>query len=220
MLIFLSKYKLQITIVFSIILALIFSWFIIYPQTQNITKTLKEITKQKTEIQELNNKKESIEKFKKDGVSLIEKVNNEIGSSLAERDILDLVIKLEEIAKKSNLTAQLQVQEKKQEPLRSEHANETEKTPAQEIQTQKENLNPLAGIPSLSASIYLDGEFKNILRYLIYLENLSYEIGITSLTINSKAGAPISPPLPQLPEGTSKEKAVNATLEINIFLED
>ncbi|MEW6408123.1 MAG: hypothetical protein AB1465_05535 [Patescibacteria group bacterium] len=212
-----QKYKLQLTIIISSALILLFTVFIIYPQIQDINKALKEINNQKVKIEELNNKKENIEKFKNDGAALIEKINKEIGFSLASSDILDLVIKLEEIAKKSNLSAQLQIQEKQKPEIKAPSQDETE-----EIQkTEKpKTQSPLANIPSLPASVYLEGEFKNILRYLVYLENLSYEIQATSLTINSQTTLPTTPTLPQQPKETTKEKKVNATLGINIFLKD
>lgn len=212
-----QKYKPQLIITIGFALILLFAIFIIYPQIQDINKALKEINNQKVKIEELNNKKENIEKFKSEGTTLIEKINKEINFSLASSDILDLVIKLEEIAKKSNLLAQLQIQEKQKSETKAPSQDETE-----EIQkTEKPKIQgPLTNIPSLPATIYLEGEFKNILRYLVYLENLSYEIQVTSLTINSQTALPTTPTLPQQPKETTKEKKANATLSINIFLKD
>lgn len=215
-----KKYQLQLIILFGFIIVVCFIIFIIYPLVENTKKFSEQIKDQQAKIEETNQKKEGLEKFKKDKTNL-EKISKELSSSLTSRDVLDLVMKLEEIAKKTNLTQQLQIQEKKSsESIRGEQKTEIgeETLPLKTSQPQKSE-DPLGSLPSLSMSIFLNGQYKNVLNYLMRLENLTYETEIDSLTISSQTVI-ATPSLPSPPKETPQEKNVSVTLETRIFLKD
>lgn len=222
-----SKYKFQIFILLGLVLAVALAFFGIWPEIKETNLSLKTIQEQKIKIEEANNKKENLEKIKKDG-GITKEINSKLENSLTSKDILNFVVKIEDTAKKTNVQQQLQIKEEKQTPVKTE--TPTEETGNEKIESQEtgeeialtkptEVKNPLNAVSHLLMSIYLTGEFKNLLSYLIYFENISYQTDIDTLTINLQgAGIETLPGnLPTPSEKITDGKEITATLETKIF---
>lgn len=216
---FYKKYQFQIIILTGFILAIVFVVFAIFSKIQNIQKTSQTIKEERNKIEEYAAKKESLGKFKKDKKEIL-KINEEVSKTLASKEMLDLVIKLEEIAKKTNITLQLQIQEKQKETPQQVQDTKKEETleGGKEQQPLKKAVDELSNIPYLTASIYLDGKFKDLLSYLIYLENISYEIDINSITLSStkEISSGIVPPSPK----KTSEEGINVQITAKLFIKD
>lgn len=220
---FYSRYKLQIFMFLGSALAAVLVIFGIWPAIQTINSNLKAIQEQKIKIEEANNKKENLEKIKKDS-GITQKINAKLADSLASKDILNFVIKIEETAKKTDMGQQLQIQEEKQAPAPTETSIETDtesKETGEETTLTKPKItkSPLDSVPHILMSIYLSGEFKNLVAYLIYLENISYQTDIDTLIINLQGASIETLPgnLPTPSEKVSDENKITATLETKIF---
>lgn len=189
--------------------------FFFWLQIIKILEVRKNISAEETKIAEYSMRKELIESFKKEPAKLEEfsKKTEEILPS--GQNVLNVVINLEEIAKKTNLSQQLQVTEKTIAPKTEDLSENSQKQKNQSSQS----LVPKISSGSANISIILSGNFKDFIAYLIYLEKNIKPIALENATINLQ-GVATAAGVPSQPNQKTETKAgsVNAVLDAKLSI--
>lgn len=185
----------------AIIILLAFVIFIFKFQIPNILSLKNQISEKSKQLENYKLKQEDLEKFKK-GSEKNKEIKKTLDQSLVDRGrVLDFIIKLEEIAKKTNNEQTIQIVEDKKEVKRKK-------------ETKKQITDPLEKIDKLEAQIFLNGKFRNLISYLYYLEALSYYTDIYSLEIK---GTEEKTPKTPFEEATIEEGKIRTKLDLKIF---
>jgi len=151
------KNKINLSLIFFLILAIFLIAFLIYPLLEDIKNNSKEIISQKKEIKVLENKIRDTEEFRKNYAEIkpnLEKIETLFTNSEAPIDFISF---LEKTSQACHLTIKIvpsAITKKTEEPW-----------------------------PSLSFSITLTGSFPNFLRFLERLETGPYLTEIQNLSI-------------------------------------
>lgn len=189
--------------------------FFFWWQATKVLETRKNVSAEEAKIVEYNTRKELVESFKSDSGKLEEfsKKTEEILPS--KENILNIVINLEEIAKKTNLSQQLQVTEKTVTPKTEELSEGEQEQKGQSSQL----LVPKTSTGSTDISIILSGNFKDFLAYLIYLEKNIKPIALEAANINLQ-GVATAAGVPSQPNQKIETKAgnVNAVLDAKLLI--
>lgn len=175
----------------------------------------KNISTEEAKIVEYDAKKQLIESFKNEPDKLegfLKKTEEILPSS---RNVLNVVINLEEIAKKTNLSQQLQVTEKTVAPKMEESSENNQEQEGASSQL----IIPKTTAGSTNISIILSGNFKDFLTYLIYLEKNIKPIALEAANINLQ-GTATAAGVPSQPNQKTETKAgsINATLDAKLSI--
>ena len=197
--------KLLLTIGIGLFIVILYIAIIIYPQTSNILKYNNGIYNEKIELAQLNIKEKDLKKFK-DKEKEINFILDQLSAHLIrEEDILDFIIQLEEIAKKTNNKQEINIQQEEKAP-------KAQKTEDQQVKEKKEEN-------AIKAKIKLIGDFNSLINYLIELEKAN--ILSDQLSLNSQLAGltQVKTNIPFAePEEIPKENELITEIEINIFL--
>lgn len=181
-----------------LIVCILFFAFISLPQIQRICLLSAQISEKKTRLSSLIQKKENLKDLK----SKEDKINVTLISLsdflIKKEEALNFVIKLEEIAAKTGISQTLNIEneEKIKEKAKEENAYES--------------------LSSLNAQLFIEGEFKNIIAFILFLENLKNYTDINSLNITNQAA---EGPGKLVKESTPEEKT-KASLKLKIFTQE
>ena len=151
------KNKINLSLIFFLILAIFLLAFLIYPLLKDIKNYSNEIISQKKEVSSLENKIEDLEEFRKNYAKIkpnLEKIETLLTNSEAPIDFISF---LEKTSRDCHLTIKI--------------------VPAAITKKTEESW------ASLSFSIILTGSFPNFLRFLEKLESGPYLIEIQNLSI-------------------------------------
>jgi hypothetical protein len=165
-----ERIKYKNYLLFIIILVVLGVFFIvIYPQVDKIKNNNEKISEEKIKLKKNIETDKKINKFhlKKENYDSFQ--NNLKTALIENKNKLDLIIPLENIARELNLRQNLEIVE-----------NEEKRTSKEE---EKSALEKLEG---QQVRLQLEGDYKNILKYFIKLNELGLMYEIIGLQINQK----------------------------------
>jgi len=155
-------FVLGLTLLFIVLLC----FLVIIPQIRTIRNWKKKIDQERTKIEELVARQENLKIYRSDREKIKQDVKNFSSYLVDQNNTLDFVVKLEELASKTKNTQTLQIKEK-----------------------ESQEKDTLSSIPHLTFGIELQGDFKNLMDWLVNQENLVFYSEITSINILSPKSA-------------------------------
>lgn len=195
-----KKQKLWLTISICGLIILIYTGLIIYPQISDLLATNNKIAQQQATLSELNTKKNDL-KSAKDQEENADYILKQFSVHLTtQKDILDFIIQLEDIAKRTNNTQEITIAAEEETPQIKQSENEEANAPAQN-QENTNNLNQTnqsSQPESIDIKINLTGSFEALINYLAELskapilsDQISLDSQLASL-ISTEAGQQIT----------------------------
>jgi len=151
-----QKTYLNIAIFFSIVVA------IFYVGNSYLIKTVKslslEVVDKKQKIKKLNQQSDQIDDVRT-GYNYIQKETDEVSNLIVSyQDIIDFIIEIERVAEKSEVNLEISVLKKEREYLNND-------------------------LSFVSYNLKAEGDFDNLMSFLMYLENLKYLNKIENIRI-------------------------------------
>lgn len=168
-----SKTKFYVTLTGGVLIILAVFFFGINFPLKNIKKINASIIEQRQVLGSLNNQESYQKELKSEGEKM-ESLKRPVDDLIIDKSkILDLIIELENIAKKTNNKHTISLLEQKE----AKKSNESEKEKKEEKEKSGDKV---------LFQVSCEASFPDLMKFLAYVENMKYHAEITSLNIQYK----------------------------------
>lgn len=168
-----TKRKIFIGIAALILLIIGLGVILVYPMINNIGTLSGQMEDQLLLLKKNNLKEQNLKTFKEKQSEIELQLENMEGSIISSDDNLEYILLLEKIAKNTDVKQSINISKVVEEK--------------ESVKSDNENKDPLEDLPHMTVDIQLEGKYKNILTYLLYLESLKIYSDIFSLDIKLKS---------------------------------
>lgn len=203
----LTKKNIYLITIISCLLLVAFGILVVIPYVQDIFALSNDIKDNKASIRDYDLRELNFKKLKQDEEEANE-ILDELSDSLVSKDnSLEFIVLLEEIARKTFNEQSIELIDESEEEEKRKTKSSTNET-----------LNdPLEAIEALYFNVRLQGNHKNLLRYLVELENLGVYADVVSMEIKSSSTTLSSSNEPF--ENSDSNDQLRTTLLIRAFVQ-
>lgn len=209
--------KILLTIGISLGIIIIYVAFFIYPQATDILELNNKINKEKTRQQELRIKEQDIKQAKEKEKEIAFILNKLSVHLTASDDILNFIIQLEDIAKNTNNTQEINILEETTSPKakKTENVESPENTNAVSVSDQNKQKD------YIEVEVKLQGSFESLINYLSELKKASILTDEQSLDsqLSELTSLPENQPLAENTEAP-KTSDITTTLLLKVFIKN
>jgi len=204
----LTRKKIYLLISIFVIVLILLTIFVIVPLITDIYSLADQIKKQKIKLATFELEEKNLKQLKNQQKEIDQDLQSLSQSLVSTRDSLSFILPIENVASRTNVKQTINILNK------TIDSSSTKKNEGEENNKQEKISYALEEIPYLSASIKLQGDFKNSLNYLLQLENMGIYSDITDFTMRAKTSTSSSNPTVEEP---STPDLLNTTLQLRAF---